>query len=118
MTPIPQSTCDRAELLSRSHELQEVAAILKLQPSQISRMRKRGWKAADYSSRRTPMPSDFAIQQGCMTWAELIAHYRVGNSTLKRWFELLPKGSRRASLRGANLRKDRTGQLQQSRRAG
>ncbi|MEP9402064.1 hypothetical protein [Sphingomonas sp. VNH70] len=98
---IDQALCDRAALLARAHPLGTVAAILKLHPSQVTRMRKRGWQAADHRSMFRARPTDFAILSARMTWGELTAHYRCGNSTLARWFAETP--GRRASMKGAAL---------------
>lgn len=100
---IDQALCDRAELLARAHPLGAVADILKLHPSQITRMRKRGWKAATHKSMFRPRPSDFAFRSAEMTFAELAKHYRCGNTTLMRWFDEQP--GRRPSWRGDALRK-------------
>lgn len=42
---IDQALCDRVRRLAGYHELQDVAAILRLHPAQISRIKKRGWHA-------------------------------------------------------------------------
>ena len=86
--------------------MQVVARIIGVLPSQLSRMRARGWKAANYASMSRPMPADFAIQQAHMTFTQLGAHYRCGNTTLLRWFDALPANVRRPSLRGAHLRRE------------
>lgn len=92
MRPIPQSVCDRAELLARSHPLGIVAELLGKQPSTITRMKKRGWKANDYSCKRRARPSDFAIQAANMPHAELVRHYRAGTSTITRWLREIGRG--------------------------
>lgn len=98
MTPIPQSVVDRAELLARSHPLQTVAELIGVHPSQITRMKRRGWRAADYSSRVRPMPSDFPILHHEMSFGELVDHYRAGNATVARWMRQV--SNRRPSWRG------------------
>ncbi|HEX7852292.1 MAG TPA: hypothetical protein VF503_01190 [Sphingobium sp.] len=102
MKSLPQALHDRAELLARAHPLQTVAALLGLNPSQISRMKKRGWRAPPDGRRRRPMPQDFAIRSRTMSHNELVAHYRAGNSTVHRWFAELT--FRRPSMKGDNLR--------------
>jgi len=99
---LDQALHDRAELLARAHPLGTVAEILKLSPSQISGMKKRGWKALPEGAPRRARPTDFEIQSAGMTFAELCAHYGVGHSTLIRWFKDTP--NRRPSWRGDNLR--------------
>ena len=99
---IDQAMCDRAKRLAAVHALQEVAAIIGVHPSQITRMRKRGWIAATHRSRIRRRPGDFAIQSAHMTYAELQAHYRCGASTLTRWFAETPH--RRPSWKGDALR--------------
>ena len=49
---LDQALHDRAELLARDHPLGVVADLLELHPSQITQMRKRGWKALPKESRR------------------------------------------------------------------
>jgi hypothetical protein len=96
-----QAFYDRAELLARAHPLQDVAAILGIQPSQVTRMKQRGWKLAPPGRKRRPIPSDFSIQAGLMTFAELVAHYRTGNQTVLRWMR---EGKDvRPSWKGRNL---------------
>ncbi len=95
---IDQALCDRAELLSRSHPLGTVAQLLGLRASTISRMRKRGWVAADWRSKVRPRPADFAIQSAHLTYAELLAHYACGPRALQRWFAETP--ARRPSWQG------------------
>jgi len=85
---IPQSVCDRAELLARAHPLQTVAEILGLHPGQITRMKKRGWRQAGHNSHARPMPSDFAIMAGRMSYRELVQHYRAGNDTIGKWLQV------------------------------
>ena len=99
---LDQALHDRAEQLARSHPLGTVAEILKLNPSQISGMKKRGWKALPEGAPRRPVPTDFDIQAAGMTFAELCAHYGVGHSTLIRWFK--ETKNPRPSWRGDNLR--------------
>lgn len=99
---IDQALCDRAERLARVHPLGDVAAILGLHPSQISRIRKRGWRAVPLGRLVRRRPGDLSIQQADMTFAELTEHYQCGNSTMLKWLSETP--GRRASWRGRNLR--------------
>lgn len=99
---LDQALHDRAELLARSHPLGTVAEILKLNPSQVSGMKKRGWKALPEGAPRRPRPADFQVRSSDMSFDELKAHYGVGNSTLIRWFRETP--NRRPSWRGDPLR--------------
>ncbi len=101
---IDQALCDRAELLARSHPLGTVAELLGLHPSQVTRMRKRGWKAAIVGNRERERPSDFAIQSAVLTFDELMAHYRCGARALTRWFAETP--GRRASWHGRALTRE------------
>lgn len=104
MRALPQSLIDRAELLARSHQLQEVAAILGLHPSQISEMKKRGWKEGITGRKVRPVPSDFAFMSNRMSHAELVVHYRAGWRTVQRWFR--ETRNARPSRRGECLRRD------------
>lgn len=88
--PHPQSLVSRAELLSRSHELQVVAELLDLQPSQITKFKKRGWKEGCTGRSKRPVPDDFAFMAGRMTKTELCRHYRAGFPTVLRWFREKP----------------------------
>jgi hypothetical protein len=90
MKPIPQHLYDRAELLSRSHQLQVVAQLIGKSPSTISMMKARGWKAVDYSCKRRRIPTDFAIQARTMTNAELADHYRTSFHMIRRWLDEKP----------------------------
>lgn len=90
MTPHSQEMHDRAELLARVHPMQTVAALIGVLPSQLTRMKKRGWKAPQNWQRRRPMPGDFAIQSRHMSHAELCAHYVAGRRTVTRWMHELP----------------------------
>lgn len=90
MRPIPQAVVSRAELLARAHPLQTVAALIGVTPSQITLMKKRGWKAARVKPLR-PMPNDFAIQSAHMTFDELVKHYRAGTATVGRWMREVPE---------------------------
>ena len=101
---MPQSLIDRAELLARSHELQVVAELLGLQPSQITAMKKRGWKEAISGRPKRPMPTDFVFAANRMTFDELAAHYRAGNGTIQRW--LREARGIRPSRKGEALRTD------------
>lgn len=102
---IDQAFCDRARLLAAVHPLQDVAAILRVSSSQITRIKQRGWRAATHDAMRRPRPSDFQLRQSELSFRELGAHYRCGNTTLMRWFaELRAEGKARASWRGDSLR--------------
>lgn len=90
MKPIPQRLYDRAELLARSHPLGVVAELIGKPPSTISKMKRRGWRAVDYSCQLRPIPSDFAIQAAAMTNAELRIHYRAGAQAVRRWLREKP----------------------------
>ena len=85
MTPIPQSIYDRARLLATVHPMGVVAEIIGVRRTTLSLMKKRGWKAVDYSAARRPAPNDFAIQARHMTHGELMAHYRAASRTVSRW---------------------------------
>lgn len=102
---IPQSLHDRAELLARSHPLQVVAELIGKHPSQVTAMKRRGWKAADWSSKCRAMPRDFPRMRLIMTSTELCAHYVAGTWTVARWMKECPRRSRR----GENLRTDDNG---------
>lgn len=99
---LDQALHDRAELLARSHPLGTVAEILKLSPSQISGMKKRGWKALPEGAPKRPRPTDFELTSSRMTFEELCRHYKAGNSTMIRWFA--ETRNRRPSWRGDPLR--------------
>lgn len=83
---IDQAFCDRARRLAAVHPLQDVAAILRVNPSQITRIKKRGWRAATHDRLRRARPNDFQVRQAELSFTELVAHYRCGNVTLMRWF--------------------------------
>lgn len=104
MRALPQSLVDRAELLARSHELQVVAELLGLQPSQITAMKKRGWKEAITGRPKRQMPTDFVFAANRMTFDELVRHYRAGNTTIQRWMR--EARDIRASRKGETLRID------------
>lgn len=87
---IPQSLCDRAELLARSHPIETVAELIGVHFGTVYRMKHRGWKAADYSCGRRHVPTDFAIQARDMTVRELAAHYRTSPNIVARWFREKP----------------------------
>lgn len=99
---IPQSTVDRARRLSEVHRNEDVASILGLFPSQISKMRRNGWKATDYSCKVRARPTDFAIQATGMTIPELMRHYRAAYKTVRRWMD---EAKPRKSWRGSGLTK-------------
>ena len=101
---LPQALVDRAELLSRSHELQVVAELLGVLPSQITRMKKRGWREGITGRPLRPMPPDFVWQARRMTTAELAKHYRAGFPTIARWLREAPMNRR--SRKGEMLRRD------------
>lgn len=100
----PQELVDRAARLARWHALQDVAAILGVQPSQITSWKKRGWKAAESGRSKRPVPEDFAWMAGRMTFAELTRHYAAGNSTVCRW--LREAAPQRRSRKGDVFRRD------------
>lgn len=102
MKPIPQSVYDRAEILSRSHPLCVVADLIGKKKSVVSVMKKRGWKAVDYSCMKRPLPSDWAIQAYRLSFDELCAHYGAGTRTVVRWMREHPV---RPSQRGIALRR-------------
>jgi hypothetical protein len=85
MKPIPQQLYDRAELLARSHPMGAVSLILGVCRPTLSLMKKRGWRAVDYSASRRPVPGDFVIQAKGMTHGELMTHYRAASRTIARW---------------------------------
>lgn len=95
---LSQQMHDRARRLAQVHPLQTVAELIGVLPSQISRMKKRGWKAPPDGAPRRPMPADFPIQSRHMSHGELTRHYRAGNTTVSRWFRELEH--RRPSWRG------------------
>lgn len=99
---IPQSVIDRAELLARSHPLYVVAELVKLHPSQLSEIKKRGWKAVDYSCKIRPLPADFSLYANRLSFDELVKHYRAGEHTVVRWLKECPRPSRR----GMALKRD------------
>ena len=100
----PQELVDRAARLARWHPLQDVAAILGVQPSQITSWKNRGWKAAESGRSKRPVPQDFAWMAGRMTFAELTRHYAAGNSTVGRW--LREAAPQRRSRKGDVFRRD------------
>lgn len=100
----PQELVDRAARLARWHPLQDVAAILGVQPSQITSWKKRGWKAAESGAPKRPVPADFAWQASRMTFRELVRHYGAGNSTVLRW--LREAAPQRRSRKGDAFRRD------------
>ena len=104
MRALPQSLVSRAELLSRSHDLQVVAAILGLHPSQMTGMKKRGWKEAIGGRPVRELPDDFIYFSNRLTFSELGAHYQAGNSTIQRWFR--EARNTRPSRQGEALRND------------
>ena len=103
MKALDQSVISRAELLARSHELQTVADLMGLHPSQITRMKNRGWKAACSGRPLRSIPSDFAIMQSRLKFTDLTKYYRAGNTTIMRWMAETPNP--RPSFKGRNLTK-------------
>lgn len=101
MRSIPQHVHDRARLLATVHPLQTVAELIGVKPSQITKMKQRGWIAPPDGRPERPMPSDFAIVSRHMTTRELQTHYRAGFPSIQRWFSQLPQ--RRPSWRGRAL---------------
>jgi hypothetical protein len=89
-TPIPQRLYDRAELLARSHPLGTVAEIMGIGRTTVSKMKKRGWKAVDYSSLRRPVPTDWAWRAPDMSVNELAAYYGTCSRTVCRWLREKP----------------------------
>ena len=85
MKPLPQNLYDRAKLLASVHPMGTVAEIIGVGRTTLSLMKKRGWKAVDYSASRRPVPTDFCIQARHMTHGELMAHYGAASRTIARW---------------------------------
>lgn len=77
-----------------------VAELVGVRPSQLSKMKQRGWIAPSGPALR-PMPADFPIQSRHMSHRALAAHYRTGLAVVRRWFSELPNP--RPSRRGRNL---------------
>lgn len=102
MGRIPQHVHDRARRLAEVHPMKTVAAMIGVRPSQLSKMKRRGWRAVPEGVPQRPMPSDFAIQSRHMSNRDLARHYRTGLAVVRRWLSQLPNP--RASLRGHNLR--------------
>ena len=84
-SPVTQSVCDRAKLLSSVHGEQTVMLLTGLASGTLYRLKKRGWKAIGPGFRQRPKPSDFAIQARHMTGEELARHYRTSNTCIARW---------------------------------
>lgn len=103
MRSIPQSVHDRAKLLATVHPLRTVAELVGVLPSQLSRMKSRGWVAPPDGRPKRPMPNDFAIQSRSLTFSELADHYGAGNATVRRWIGQLQNP--RPSWKGRNLRR-------------
>lgn len=88
--PISQALCDRAEILARSHPIATVAELIGVHYATVYRMRARGWKAADYGSKKRPVPTDFAFTGKRLTVREIYKHYRAGPVAVRRWFAEKP----------------------------
>lgn len=103
---IDQALCDRARHLAEYYPLKQVAAALDLHPSQITLIKRRGWKPTEKEGapERVP-PPDLAERQAVMTFAELCAYYQAGTSTVARWLRNLP--GRRPHWRGGGPAKDK-----------
>ncbi len=102
MGRIPQHVHDRARRLAEIHPMKVVAELVGVRPSQLSKMKKRGWAAVPEGVSARQMPTDFAIQSRHMSNRALALHYRTGLAVVRRWFSELP--NRRPSRRGHNLR--------------
>lgn len=102
MGRIPQHVHDRARRLAAIHPMKTVAELVGVRPSQLSKMKKRGWVAVPEGVPPRLMPSDFAIQSRHMSHRALSQHYRTGMAVIRRWFSELPNP--RPSRRGHNLR--------------
>ena len=85
MRSLPQHVVDRARRLADVHPLQTVAELIGVRPSQVTRMKRRGWIAPPDGRPSRPMPTDFAIQSTHMSQNDLVRHYRAGISTVQRW---------------------------------
>jgi hypothetical protein len=67
-----------------------VAELVGVGRSTLSLMKKRGWRAVDYSASRRRLPNDFAIQARHMTHSELMEHYHAASRTVSRWMREKP----------------------------
>lgn len=83
--PIPQHLCDRAALLSRSHDQKTVGEIIGINRNTVRKIQRRGWIAAPTTRPFRPVPPDFAIQVRHMGYVELTRHYGTSTMTIKRW---------------------------------
>ena len=100
-----QAFCDRARRLADVHELQVVADILHISPSQVTRMKERGWKALKEGRPERTRPDDFQDLQWTMTAAQLAKHYGAGTGTIVKWArQLRDQGLARPDWRGDNRR--------------
>lgn len=82
----PQELADRAELLSRSHGVRAVSAILRVSQGTIIGMKRNGWRPRDNSCQLRPMPTDFAIMNSRLRNIRTVAtHYRASTNTVARW---------------------------------
>lgn len=80
----PQAVNDRAKRLCAQYGPCTAAEIMGISRTAIWRMSKRDWREGR-PGRHRPRPSDFAIQCGHMTHAELRAHYGAASGTITRW---------------------------------
>ncbi|QNG46170.1 hypothetical protein [Sphingobium yanoikuyae] len=85
MRSLPQSMHDRARRLAEVHPLATVAQLLRVHPSQVTKMKQRRWIAPPDGRPVRAMPTDFAIQAGHMNQRELVDHYGAGSHTIVRW---------------------------------
>lgn len=63
-----------------------VAQILRVAPETVGKVERRGFLAVPGNAgRKKPVPHDFSLRSGEMTYEQLLAHYRVSTHTLTRW---------------------------------
>jgi hypothetical protein len=92
--PYPQDRVDRLRRLTETYGIEQAAEIARVSSNGIRAMRRRGWSAGGPGRAARPMPSDFLIQAAHMTVPEMIAHYRAGALTVKRWCDAIGRPKR------------------------
>ena len=94
---VPQDVIDRCKALYETHgRLETVSEIVGIHPSQLSAIKKRGWREAVIQEKR-PMPDDFPFMAHRLKASDLVEHYRCSYRVLARWRSKLsiPVKSRR-----------------------
>lgn len=80
-----QAQIDRIRRLCDQYGSTTAAEIAKTSTAAISRLKKRGWVAANRHAPTRARPTDFAIQCDGMTIHQLMKHYNAGTNTVLKW---------------------------------